>query len=290
MIPRNSSQAKFPRLIVVGNEKGGSGKSTIAIHLAIALMKSGASVGTVDLDSRQGSFTHYIENRRSWAERIGRNLGIPTHISLDGSLDSVDTDERIVIHKRLTDAVTTLAQNSDFIVIDTPGHDSFLLRLAHSIADTLVTPLNDSFVDFDVLASVNPETFAVTDTSHYAQMVEEARSQRQLLDSGTIDWVVLRNRLSTLGTSRNKRNVGAGLQELSQILNFRYVDGLAERMIFREFFPRGLTAVDDIDEITLGTRPTMSHVTARLEMENLLNAVLLTAQSDNAADRSRDAA
>lgn len=253
-------------------------------------MKSGASVGTVDLDSRQGSFTHYIENRRSWAERIGRNLGIPTHISLDGNVDSVGADERIVIHKRLTDAVATLAQNSDYIVIDTPGHDSFLLRLAHSIADTLVTPLNDSFVDFDVLASVNPETFAVTDTSHYAQMVEEARSQRQLLDSGTIDWVVLRNRLSTLGTSRNKRNVGAGLQELSQILNFRYVDGLAERMIFREFFPRGLTAVDDIDEITLGTRPTMSHVTARLEMENLLNAVLLTAQSDNAADRSRDAA
>ena len=290
MISRNSSQAKFPRLIVVGNEKGGSGKSTIAIHLAIALMKSGASVGTVDLDSRQGSFTHYIENRRSWAERIGRNLGIPTHISLDGNVDSVGADERIVIHKRLTDAVATLAQNSDYIVIDTPGHDSFLLRLAHSIADTLVTPLNDSFVDFDVLASVNPETFAVTDTSHYAQMVEEARSQRQLLDSGTIDWVVLRNRLSTLGTSRNKRNVGAGLQELSQILNFRYVDGLAERMIFREFFPRGLTAVDDIDEITLGTRPTMSHVTARLEMENLLNAVLLTAQSDNAADRSRDAA
>jgi len=177
-------------------------------------------------------------------------------------------------------------------VIDTPGHDSFLVRFVHSIVDILITPLNDSFVDFDVLAGVDPETFAVTGTSHYAKMVEEARSQRQLLDNAAIDWIVLRKRLSTFGSSRNKRLVGAGLQELSQRLNFRFIDGLAERMIFREFYPRGLTAVDDIDEITLGTRPTMSHVTARLEMENLLSAMQLgnPAQSGDTADRSRDAA
>lgn len=292
MIPETSSQAGFPRVIVVANEKGGSGKSTVAIHIAVALMKSGASVATIDLDSRQSTFTHYIENRRAWAERVGRDLGIPNHICLDGNLDVADADERAARCKALTDAVVTLAQNSNYIVIDTPGHDSFLVRFVHSIADTLITPLNDSFVDFDVLAGVDPETFAVTGTSHYAKMVEEARSQRQLLDNAAIDWIVLRNRLSTLGSSRNKRLVGAGLQELSQRLNFRFIDGLAERVIFREFYPRGLTAVDDIDEITLGTRPTMSHVTARLEMENLLSAMQLgnLAQSGDTADRSRDAA
>lgn len=292
MIPENSSQAGFPRVIVVANEKGGSGKSTVAIHIAVALMKSGASVATIDLDSRQSTFTHYIVNRRAWAERVGRDLGIPNHICLDGNLDVADADERAARCKALTDAVVTLAQNSNYIVIDTPGHDSFLVRFVHSIADTLITPLNDSFVDFDVLAGVDPETFAVTGTSHYAKMVEEARSQRQLLDNAAIDWIVLRNRLSTLGSSRNKRLVGAGLQELSQRLNFRFIDGLAERVIFREFYPRGLTAVDDIDEITLGTRPTMSHVTARLEMENLLSAMQLgnPAQSGDTADRSRDAA
>lgn len=292
MIPETSSQAGFPRVIVVANEKGGSGKSTVAIHIAVALMKSGASVATIDLDSRQSTFTHYIVNRRAWAERVGRDLGIPNHICLDGNLDVADADERAARCKALTDAVVTLAQSSNYIVIDTPGHDSFLVRFVHSIADTLITPLNDSFVDFDVLAGVDPETFAVTGTSHYAKMVEEARSQRQLLDNAAIDWIVLRNRLSTLGSSRNKRLVGAGLQELSQRLNFRFIDGLAERVIFREFYPRGLTAVDDIDEITLGTRPTMSHVTARLEMENLLNAMQLgnPAQSGDTADRSRDAA
>ena len=292
MIPETSSQAGFPRVIVVANEKGGSGKSTVAIHIAVALLKSGASVATIDLDSRQSTFTHYIVNRRAWAERVGRDLGIPIHICLDGNLDVADADERAARCKALTDAVVTLAQNSNYIVIDTPGHDSFLVRFVHSIADTLITPLNDSFVDFDVLAGVDPETFAVTGTSHYAKMVEEARSQRQLLDNAAIYWIVLRNRLSTFGSSRNKRLVGAGLQELSQRLNFRFIDGLAERVIFREFYPRGLTAVDDIDEITLGTRPTMSHVTARLEMENLLSAMQLgnMAQSGDTADRSRDAA
>ena len=167
-----------------------------------------------------------------------------------------------------------------------------MLRFVHAIADTLITPLNDSFVDFDVLAGVDPKTFAVTGISHYARLVEEARCQRKLLDETAIDWIILRNRLSTLGSSRNKRLVGAAMQQLSQKLNFRVVDGLAERMIFREFFPRGLTAVDDIDEITLGRRPTMSHLTARLEMENLLGAVLLGGlpQSGQMAEHSLHAA
>jgi chromosome partitioning protein len=162
----------------------------------------------------------------------------------------------------------------------------------HTMADTLVTPLNDSFVDFDVLGSVDPTSFAVTGSSHYARLVSEARTQRQLIDHATTDWIVLRNRLSTFGSSRNKRLVGEGLQELSRRLNFRYVDGLAERVIFREFYPRGLTAVDDLDEITLGTRPTMSHATARLEMENLLRAILMgaRAQSGDMAEQKRDAA
>ncbi len=148
------------------------------------------------------------------------------------------------------------------------------MRLAHSMADTLITPLNDSFVDFDVLGTVDPVTFAVTGTSHFSDMVREARRHRRVHDHATIDWIVVRNRLSMLG-SRNKRLVGEGLQELSLRLGFRAVDGFAERVIFREFYPRGLTALDNLDEDTLGTRPSMSHVTARQEVETLLKSLKL---------------
>jgi chromosome partitioning protein len=215
MIHAASSQSGSSRVIVVGNEKGGSGKSTLAIHIAVALLKAGEAVGTIDLDSRQKSFTRYIENRRSWAELVGRDIGIPTHICLDGNLDSADADERGARSKALTEAVEGLAQTCNTIVIDTPGQDNFLVRLVHAMADTLVTPLNDSFVDFDVLGNVDPTSFAVTGTSHYARLVEEARAQRQLIDRATTDWIVLRNRLSTFGSSRNKRLVGEGLRELA---------------------------------------------------------------------------
>jgi chromosome partitioning protein len=255
--------ARPARMIVVGNEKGGSGKSTVAMHVAVALMKAGQTVATIDLDSRQRSLTHYVDNRRAWGQRIGREFDVPQHLCPDASGGS--ESERCMA---LADAVDALAEHHGFIVID-------------SMADTLITPLNDSFVDFDVLGTVDPETFAVSDTSHYAQMVQEVRRQR-LLEGRSIDWVVMRNRLSMLGT-RNKRLVGAALHGLSQRLEFRMVEGFAERMIFREFYPRGLTALDDFNEVTLGTRPTMSHATARQEVASLLNSLnlgMLTSEAE----------
>lgn len=285
MMIQGTTRARPAHVIVVGNEKGGSGKSTVAMHIAVALLKSGRRVATVDLDARQKSFTNYVDNRRTWAQRIGRDLVMPDHICLDGMVDLPPTEDGAAGSKALTDRLAALADNNDYFVIDTPGHDSHLSRLAHALADTLITPLNDSFVDFDVLANVDPEAFGVTSTSHYAQMVEEARNQRQLLDRAAVDWIVLRNRLSMLN-SRNKRLVAASLDELSRRLNFRCVEGLAERVIYREFYPRGLTACDDLDETTLGTRPTMSHVTARLEIENLLAAMGL-ADAGESLDRQK---
>ena len=275
------SRGRAAHVIVVANEKGGSGKSTVAMHIAIALIKSGKRVATIDLNSRQRTFTTYIENRRAWAAQAGRDLQIPDHYCVEGKLDFPAAEDRAAACSALADTVHGQAQVCDYLVIDTPGHDSYLTRLAHTMADTLITPLNDSFVDLDVLATVDPATFAVTGTSHYAQMVEDSRSQRQLLDNVIFNWIVLRNRLSNLG-SRNKRLVGEGLQELSQRLNFRVIEGLAERVIFREFYPRGLTALDDLEEATLGTRPTLSHATARLEIDNLLGALQLTTAAEDA--------
>ena len=268
------------RVIVIANEKGGSGKSTVAMHIAIALIKSGQRVATIDLDARQKSLTHFVENRRAWARQVDRDLEIPDHFSF-GKVHYPSAQDEVAGGKTLTDAVDALGRTCGVIVIDTPGHDNYLMRLAHSLADTLITPLNDSFVDLDVLGTVDPGTLEVSGTSHYSQMVQVARRQRQS-DRASAEWIVLRNRLSTL-SSRNNRLVGSGLQMLSRWLDFRCIEGLAERVIFRELYPRGLTAVDDIDEVTLGTRPTMSHVSARLEMQNLLGAILLGDSRSNAA-------
>jgi chromosome partitioning protein len=260
-------------VIVVGNNKGGSGKSTIAMHTAIALVKAGQRVATIDLDAKQRSFTHYIENRRAWAKQASNELAVPTHLCFE-SVNYRTAEDEASGCRSLAEIIDTLSRSHDYIVIDNPGHDTYLTTFAHSLANTLVTPLNDSFVDFDVLGTVDAEGFKVTGISHYSQMVEEARRLRRQRDNVTFDWIVVRNRLSMIG-SRNKRLMGEALIELSNTLNFRIVDGLAERVIFREFYPRGLTAVDEVNELTLGSRPTMSHVTARLEMERLLGTVML---------------
>jgi chromosome partitioning protein len=261
-------------VIVLGNEKGGSGKSTTAMHVAVALLQAGQRVATIDLDSRQKSFTHYVENRRDWANRAGIKLDHPRHFCVARGfglrLDEIESQE----FSAFADAIGVVEQTHDFVVIDTPGADSYLMRLAHSMADTLITPLNDSFVDFDVLGMIDPTTFELTGISHYAEMVREARRQRRLVDGGLTDWVIVRNRLSSLG-SRNKRLVGAGVEALSRQLGFRAVDGFAERVVYREYFPRGLTALDEMEETPLGPRSVPSHLTARDEVKLLIEALKL---------------
>jgi chromosome partitioning protein len=274
LVEPNTRRQTSAHVIVLGNEKGGSGKSTTAMHVAVALMNVGQRVATIDLDSRQKSFTHYVENRRNWAKRAGVDLKVPAHFCVARGLTlKLDENEQIEF-SGFAEAVTAVERSHDFVVVDTPGTDSYLTRLAHSRAVTLITPLNDSFVDFDVLGTVDGANFEVTGESHYAEMVRDARRQRRLIDGTRMDWIVVRNRLSTLG-SRNKRLVGEGLHVLGTRLGFRAIDGLAERVIFREFFPRGLTALDALDEVTLGARPSLAHVTARTEVMRLIEALRL---------------
>jgi len=268
----NGRRKVSAHVIVVGNEKGGTGKSTLAMHLSVALMNRGQRVATIDLDSRQKSLTHYVENRATWARRCGGFLRITTHFCVAaaarGRLDENEATE----FARFAEAIAAAEQNYDFMVVDTPGTVNHLTRLAHSMADTLITPLNDSYVDFDVLGQVDPVTFTVTGESHYARMVREARLQRRLVDGARMDWVVMRNRLALSETS-NKERIARGLAEMATRIGFRIADGLAERVVYREFFPRGLTALDDLDEGTLGASPSEAHAAARAEVGALMQVI-----------------
>ena len=285
-----SFSAPGVRVIVVANEKGGSGKSTVAIHLAIALLRSGQSVATIDLDTTQRSFTHYIDNRLAWSRQRGLDLPTPTHVCFNEDDEFAALDGAAAHCAAFAKTIGRLADTHACIVVDTPGHDSAVTRLALTFADTLLTPLNDSFVDLDLLGSVDPDTFRVSGISRYARLVEEARSIRSSKGSPATDWIVLRNRLSMLN-SRNKRLVDSALHELSQRLGFRYVEGLAERVIFRDFYPRGLTAADALDESTLGTRPTLSHATAQPEVQALFGTLLGAPMQDLASpERQADVA
>ena len=262
------------RVIVCGNEKGGSGKSTMAVHIAIELCRRGRRVATLDLDSRQLTLTRYLENRKQHIERHGCRLRLPPHMRIDGSSrdrrHEADEQERL----QLQQAIQMLHVAHDFIVVDTPGFDTNLSRVAHTMADTLVTPMNDSFIDYDVLARLDPETGAVVRQSQYAAQVRAARRQRSSEGGRMLDWVVVRNRLSTIG-SRNQANVHESLRLLGMELGFRVVQGVSERVVYRELFAHGLTVMDEPVDHVDNLSARASHDSARDEIERLVDALNL---------------
>jgi chromosome partitioning protein len=259
-------------IIVVGNEKGGSGKSTTCMHVATALARMGYRVGALDLDLRQKSFGRYIENRLSYLARNGLTLPSPEYRDLPEVDPALLAPGENAFDRRLSDAVAELEPVSDFIVIDCPGSHTRLSQVAHSLADTLVTPLNDSFVDFDLLARVDMETGKVLGPSIYSEMVWQARQLRAQAGLKPIDWIVLRNRLGAQ-QMHNKRKVGSALEDLSKRIGFRVAPGISERVIYRELFPRGLTVLDlrDTGVDTLN----LSNVAARQEVRDLLKELKL---------------
>ena len=256
------------RVITVGNEKGGAGKSTVSVHLAVAQMRMGKSVGIVDLDVRQRTLTRYLENRHRWLNSSGAKVPMPESIRVDASterdLDAAEHEDT----ERFNRAVERLKAVSELIIIDAPGTDTFLSRLAHRSADTLITPLNDSFVDFDLLGDVHPETLKVVRPSFYSEMVWDCRKEKARTSRQPIDWIVMRNRMSPL-EARNKQRVGRALQALAKRIGFRLAPGLSERVIYRELFPAGLTLLD-LTEKGSNVAFSMSHVAARQELRDLL--------------------
>jgi len=258
-------------VIVVGNEKGGAGKTTVCMHIKAALQAAGHSVGSIDLDIRQRSLTRYIENRAALIGR--RDMHFPEHIALEGSTNANPEMVQKEEADAFVQALGSLRARHDFVIVDCPGNDSYLSRLAHASADTLVTPMNESFVDIDLLARINPETLAVESPSIYAEMVWSCRQARAQAHGTPIDWVVLRNRTSHIH-AKNRKRVEETLQELSRRLSFREVEGLSERVVFREMFPAGLTLID-LTEEEAGQSLTMSHVAARAEVMALVKALNL---------------
>lgn len=239
--------------IVFANEKGGTGKSTTAVHTAVALSVAGHKVSVLDLDTRQRTTTRYLENRAATAERLDRDLPTPRFV--------VNEADNLVGFERNLDQ---LCEDTEYLIIDTPGRDDPLARISASRADTLVTPINDSFVDLDLIGQVDPETYAIRRPSFYAELVWDARKAKAQ-SGGEVDWVVLRNRLQHI-EAKNMRRVARALNDLSRRVGFRVIPGLSERVIYRELFPSGLTLLDIDHFESIG----LSHIAARQELREMV--------------------
>lgn len=257
-------------IIVVGNEKGGAGKSTVSMHVATALARMGHRVGGLDLDLRQRTFGRYVENRKAFCEKEGLDLPSPFYHPLPDIDPATVQEGENIYDLRLSAAVAELEPQTDFILIDCPGSHTRLSQVAHSLADTLVTPLNDSFVDFDLLAHIDGAGEKILGPSVYSEMVWNARQLRAQAGLKPIDWIVVRNRLGAQQMV-NKEKMGKALDRLAKRIGFRTAPGFNERVVFRELFPRGLTLLDLKD---IGVKQlNISNVAARQELRDLIKAL-----------------
>jgi chromosome partitioning protein len=253
-----------PHFLVFANEKGGTGKSTTAVHTAVALAAQGRRVAALDLDTRQRTLGRYLDNRAATIERQQLSLAMPVYETFDPAKD-----------ESLDAVIDRLAADADIMVIDTPGRDDPHARAAMIRADTLVTPINDSFVDLDLIGEVDAETYRVRRPSFYAELVWNSRTQRAKTHGATVDWVVLRNRMQYV-EARNMRRVGDALAELSRRVGFRVIPGLGERVIYRELFPKGLTLLDLAEIGHVG----IAHIAARQELREMIAGFALPEQDE----------
>ena len=259
-------------IVIIGNEKGGAGKSTVTMHIATALSRMDHNVGAVDLDLRQQTFGRYCINRRNHINEIGVDLKSPKFYLLPEVDKATVPEGENVFDHRLSAVISEMEQSCDFILIDCPGSHTRLSQVAHSLADTLITPLNDSFVDFDLLARIAPDGESIEGPSVYSEMVWHARQLRAQASLKPFDWIVLRNRLGAQQMV-NKQKMERALKKLSKRIGFRIAPGFSERVIFRELFPRGLTLLDLKD---IGVKQlNISNIAARQELRDLMKTLEL---------------
>ncbi len=274
MIDHDLPDLRSAHVIVVANEKGGTGKSTLSIHITVALLKAGHRVATIDLDTRQHTLTRFLENRQSWGSSRGMAIELPSHHAPDRGRSTDVIENETQEFAAFAAAITAVEHDYEFVVVDTPASDSYLMRLAHSLADTLVSPINDSYIDVDVFSRVHHDRSRRGAVAQYADLVLDARRKRRQADAGLIDWVLVRNRMATL-QSNNARQIAGSLGRLAPELLFRTAEGLHDRVIFRELFPIGLTALDAIEEGTKTGTLTASQLAARQEILSLVDMLQL---------------
>lgn len=272
------------RIVVVGNEKGGAGKSTLAALIAISMLYRGQRVAVLDLDLRQQSLSRLLANRRRWLPAAGVDAPMPLEYKLVDDPATIADDPAMAL-RLFEEAIDMAMSDADLVVIDTPGGDTPVSRAAHLQADLIVTPMNDSFVDFDVLGQMDPVNLRLLRTSHYAQAIIEARAVRAQ-HNRSLDWVVMRNRLAGADT-HNRERLGHALETLAHEIGFRIGPSMRERVGYREMFPFGLTLAD----VNPRLRPdnvSSPKLAAREEVNAMLAALRLIVLAPGRGSEARE--
>ncbi len=241
-------------VIVFANEKGGVGKSTLAFHTAVALANAGHKVAAIDLDHCQATLSQALDNREATGRLLKVSLPVPRHVRLTQQSGAL-----------LSQEIARIGSDCSHVLIDVAGGDSPIARRAIAMADTLVTPVNSSFADLDLLGQFDATTMHLKRMGHFARVVMALRDAREARGMAPADWVVMPNRCRRTG-SANDHRFDEALRFLARKAGFRLGQGLGERVAYRELFLFGLTHLD----LKLIPKLAKMKASAKREVERLV--------------------
>jgi chromosome partitioning protein len=246
------------------------------MHLAVGLIKAGRRVATLDIDFEGRTLSQYIHNRLGFAQANELALDTPAHYRVTDALSNTKSGETETAEINfISSAIAAAESDHDFIIIDTPSVLTKSNLFAHALADTVISPINDSFLDLDAIVPSTEMTQEIA-RSAYTAAIHRAREARELVTSRTIEWLVIPNRVFSSLDTRNERTIRMAIEEASLRLGFRIAPGIAELLVYRQLFPKGLTAFDPMEESLLGVKPGISHVLARQDLRQLTSLVNFT--------------
>lgn len=255
---------KKAHIIVISNEKGGTGKSTISMHLAIKLIQEGFNIATIDMDGRQGTLSQYLEHRRTFCKKNNIDLPCPQHYRFSPCSDYAVIPAETKIIRQQLDGLST---QYDALIIDTPGHKNYLFDIAHEYADTLITPISDSLIDLNAISEIDFITGREGKPGHYASYIWDVKKHLAAQGKPYLNWIVVGNKVNPL-KSRNKNIVFEYLHRLAKLYGFRVNEGFKDRVIYKELFLEGLTVLDMQHE-KLKRKMSVSHIAAKQEIRRL---------------------
>lgn len=266
-----ASERRPGRIIVFSNLKGGTGKSTTALSVIVGLLRQGKSVASLDLDMDQEALSRYLFNRTRFAKLTKLRIGMPDHhrfTQIDPGGNGAELSTRL---DKLSELIDKLVAENDYLVIDCPSLDNPLTRAVTARADVLTSPVNESFLDIDVIGEVRGSPPTVTRVGPFAEIIGAEMQRRREEGIAPLEWIVVRNRRNPSAT-RHTAAIGTVLDELARNLSFRVTDGFVDRLIFRELFLVGLSILDlrKDDPLIAGNS---SHKSAYEEASDLLQSV-----------------
>jgi chromosome partitioning protein len=136
-------------IILIGSNKGGSGKTTVACNLAVAFARDGKDVCIVDAD-KQGSAANWVTEREA------------------GSREPAIT----VVQKydNISKTLESLAEKYEIVIVDVAGRNSREMITAAGVANILICPSQCSQLDLDTLGELQQQLVRIRDLNEGLQV------------------------------------------------------------------------------------------------------------------------